>query len=160
AVEVDDTPDVLDMKLFLTTGKNVFWIIYSEDATYPIPGDPVDYDYNRDGNPDNDPDNYEDVWIRYEPEDIPNRCRGSDQNIPCLLDKISVGDENGNFTYEFGVVETQRGLFTLKLEEIDGLTDYLTQGYPDDPDDYDKLKKSWGLPEDKNFQIVIEEQRR
>lgn len=51
--------------------------------------------------------------------------------------------ESNNFTYHFGVVESYSGIFCGKLKDLA-------------QEEYEEIKKRWGIPEDKNFNITIE----
>jgi len=50
-----------------------------------------------------------------------------------------------DFNYGFGVVEVQKGFSSKKLEELVSK-------------DYETLKEKWGIPKDKNFKVIVEQQ--
>lgn len=123
--------DVLDIKTKLKNNEdNVFWFVYSEGETYGHPTASITYD---DGT----------CQAENPPGMRTNNCLLNYCKDPTCPNYIK-----NDFTYEFGVIETYSGFSDTKL-------DTLKVNYPESTK-YNDLKKAWGFPEDKNFQITIE----
>ncbi|MDP2909194.1 MAG: hypothetical protein Q8N77_05290 [Nanoarchaeota archaeon] len=99
---------VLDFKTYLKPGKNVFYLLYSDDFTYGT---------------------YTGVFNDLTDTPPPWTCS------ECVLDGY-------NLTYELGVAETYHGISEEKLHNLEDV-------------DYNTLKTSWKIPQDKEFRITI-----
>lgn len=128
--ENDPTRKILELGTYLKGGEaNIFWFLYSEE---------LDFCPHR-------------RIVIYDGDFTDTKCVKRDLNgnkeYNCLLDSVEISPANPqdptNFTYQFGIVESFTAFSEKKLNDL----------YDEN---YEDLKKTWGFPEDKNFNITIE----
>lgn len=118
---------VLDINAPLTTGENTFYILNSNNFTY---------------------DTYIEEGVNIDMKDKPSVPKdkppaSNDWCSNCILDtNPSINPTTYDFTYKFGVAERQIGFSEEKLRVLKN-------------EDYERLKDSWKIPDDKNFRVKI-----
>lgn len=132
---------VLEMKTKLKKGKeNVFWFLYSEEFNYTshltvdttVLTDNLCVKKNPDGSKVN-------PYCLLADGEISPSCTPGLGSPACFQDKT-------NFTYQFGVIESQTAFSKDRLDALNRTYYY----------EYEGLKKEWKFPTDKNFNITIE----